>query len=340
MFRHSVHFVVYRRPMWPEIVGCAANSLTDSKISSIDLRAYESWVHLTFAHLKVAGFDVTISDYPRIDAINITNITRKNIIYRFPEPFYVVCRADGPDSIIANFVVDQNDIRRETSGRSWVPNWPQPGIIQRDLSRGNVIAVAAFKGYLPNIDRSIIDEETLSKLNSIGIEFRIDDFDAQGQCRWHDYSDVDIVIAVRNLTKYWTNTKPAAKLVNAWMADVPALLGPEPAYRTLRRSEDDYIEVRSGRDIFEAVARLKENPDVYRRMVENGRRRRHDFSKERTLDRWIALLNGPITTAFERWREKSRLERRIRRRIGFVGEEIVRQHHRYAIQRGPKLLDP
>lgn len=338
--RHPVHFVVRGQPLWPEIVSGALTDLTEARIAEINVTAYDCWVQLTYVYFRMAGLDVTISDYPRDDAINVTTIISENVIYRAPAPFYVACRADGPDSVVANVVLDQNDLRRETPSRNWVPIWPQPSILPRDPRRGDAIAVAAFKGFAASIDRSIVDDETVRSLRALGVAFRVDDFDAQGRCLWNDYSDVDLVVAIRNLTRYSIANKPASKLVNAWMAEAPALLGPEPAYRALRRSEDDYIEVRSGRDIVEAVARLKENPDIYRRMIENGRRRRGEFSKERVLERWIALLNGPIARAAERWRDMSGFEKNLRRRIGFVGERVVRQHHRYAIQRGPKLLDP
>jgi hypothetical protein len=47
---------------------------------------------------------------------------------------------------------------------------------------------------------------------------------------WHDYSTDDLVLAVRDLTEKDALVKPASKLVNAWIAGVPALLGPEPAF--------------------------------------------------------------------------------------------------------------
>lgn len=54
---------------------------------------------------------------------------------------------------------------------------------------------------------------------------------------WRDYSSVDVVLAARDAHPDLLLTKPASKLVNAWLAGCPALLGPEPAFQDLRRSE-------------------------------------------------------------------------------------------------------
>ena len=66
---------------------------------------------------------------------------------------------------------------------------------------------------------------------------------------------------MRDLTESDYFAKPASKLVNAWHAGVPALLGPEPAYQALRM-QFDYIEIRSPEDAIREVIRLKENPET------------------------------------------------------------------------------
>lgn len=46
------------------------------------------------------------------------------------------------------------------------------------------------------------------------------------QGEWHDYQHVDAVLAIRDCPPVVLATKPASKLINAWKAGVPALLGP------------------------------------------------------------------------------------------------------------------
>ena len=83
-------------------------------------------------------------------------------------------------------------------------------------------------------------------------------------------------------TPYWRSavcppivleTKPASKLVNAWAAGVPAMLGPEPAYRELRSSPLDFLETPAAEAVLDAIDRLRGEPGLYAAMAENGLRR-------------------------------------------------------------------
>ena len=103
---------------------------------------------------------------------------------------------------------------------------------------------------------------------------------------WPDFRQVDLLLAVRPEDRRLWTSKPASKLFNSWLAGVPALLGPEHAYRELRRSELDYLEVSSLAEAKAAVLRLLERPDLYQAMVENGRDRGAEFTAEATLSRW------------------------------------------------------
>ena len=58
---------------------------------------------------------------------------------------------------------------------------------------------------------------------------------------WWDYRDLDAILAVRDASPAKLRTKPASKLVNAWHAGCPALLGPEPAFEARRRSPLDFL---------------------------------------------------------------------------------------------------
>ena len=116
------------------------------------------------------------------------------------------------------------------------------------------------------------------ELRRRGIEYVIDAVEYRGvetdaaSLRWTDYSDVDLVLAVRPPIGTYTD-KPASKLYNAWRAGVPALLGPEPAFRELYTDPLDYVEVSTVEDALAAIDRLRAEPDLYRRMIDRGRRR-------------------------------------------------------------------
>ena len=62
---------------------------------------------------------------------------------------------------------------------------------------------------------------------------------------WHDFRDLDLHLAVRDLPEPMIRTKPATKLVHSWLTACPGLLGPEPSYRLWGTEGTDYFEVRT-----------------------------------------------------------------------------------------------
>src|SRR5262245_14056313 len=74
--------------------------------------------------------------------------------------------------------------------------------------------------------------------------------------RWHDYSNIDAIVAVRPLVNHQhvadsSDRKPASKLCKAWLAGVPAILSPEVTFQDIRRSELDYLEARNVPEIMQ-----------------------------------------------------------------------------------------
>ena len=116
---------------------------------------------------------------------------------------------------------------------------------------------------------------------------------------WHDYSDIDIVLAIRPKGRRsheingWT-TKPASKLINAWHAGVPSILSPDYAFMSERRSRLDFLVADSPAKAREALILLKENPNLYSDMVENGFERAKDFTVEEISSKWRNFLEDEI----------------------------------------------
>src|SRR6185503_14089279 len=86
-------------------------------------------------------------------------------------------------------------------------------------------------------------------LGSLGVEWIL----REKPTEWHDYSDLDLCLAVRGTSKVWIRTKPATKLFHAWISGCPALLGPEPAYQYWGEPGRDYLEVTDLTDALGAV---------------------------------------------------------------------------------------
>lgn len=157
-----------------------------------------------------------------------------------------------------------------------------------------------------------------SRLQEIGVGFRINESPAD----FRDYKDCDLVLAVRYLTATDFYAKLASKLVNAWHAGVPVLLGPEPAYQALRTTPLDYLEIRSPDEFIRGVIRLKESPELYRRMVENGFVRASEFTNERIIARWHEVLAGPVAEGFSVWDRRPALWKSLVRPTLFAGQAM------------------
>ena len=119
-------------------------------------------------------------------------------------------------------------------------------------------------------------------MENMGLHWRIVPPD-----QWHDYRRVDAIVAVRSFDAVETfDVKPASKLVNAWRAGVPAILVPESAYRAERESEIDYLEVSTMEETLDALKALKNSPDLYLQMVEQGKRRAQAFTPAHVAREW------------------------------------------------------
>ena len=263
-----------------------------------------AWVVQTYLRLRAAGHPVALaSAWPR-EGILVFSSKQRGVLrplVRTADPVVLVaCREDVGEAEIADFEVVQNgfSVDRETS--FFVPLWPQPGLVPRDPDRVGRIRSAAFKGFATNLHPAFASPEWANALAVRGIEWIADAAAYSGPQRaaeatgWESYRDIDLVVAVRPPDKKLHARKPATKLYNAWLAGVPAILGPEQAYRELRRSDLDYLEVKNVPEALAAVDRLIREPALYAAMVENGKRRAEEFTIEAIRKRWVDLLYRAI----------------------------------------------
>lgn len=179
----------------------------------------------------------------------------------------------------------QNGLMEETDLRKKIPHWPQPGLIPRDQARGDRLETIAYFGsdqYEPHFVKTEAFQEALRQ--------RKVRFVNRFQGTWHDYENVDAVLAIRDCPPVVLATKPASKLINAWKAGVPAILGPEPAYRELCVSPLDFLEASSAEAVLDSIDRLQQEPGLYRRMVEHGAKRAEAFHEGVLTKQWIDLL--------------------------------------------------
>jgi hypothetical protein len=341
MLSHIVHFSCPADLVWPELRDPAQVAVIDGdRLSGYSGGILNSWVVRTAYELRLRGASISIGPGLRRDAINLASVRDFGRRDRDPHAFVVIPRGDAHDPGLADFTIEQNFQRPETPRRASIAHWPQPGIVARNPARGTRIEVLTFKGRLLNLASAFRGQAFRDALSGLGIAFEIDAFEGlRGQHSWNDYHGADVVLAVRNMTLADARGKPASKLINAWFAEVPALLGPEPAFQELRRSELDFVEVRSPDEALKALRRLKETPALYQAIIDNGRLRREDFTEDKLAARWVEVLNGPVARAFERWKRQGRAAHVLRYGAMCLREPLSKRLYHKAIRQGARILE-
>jgi len=326
-----VNFVIDERRLWPEIKNGSIDQLTDDILAQRGKWACDNWVSIPYVYFRRAGFDVTTSARPIRGAINIVSGLDLGIRDRGVSPFIVACRADGHEPKLANYIFEQNNLRGGAPNVSWTPHVPQPGLIKRDPARGSLIETIAYMGALGNLDLSFRDDAFRKGLKALDVklELRVAQLDSDEPMLMHDYHDVDLVIAARKITTEDVKTKPASKLVNAWLAGAPALLGPEPAFMELYKSELDFLVVESPEDALSHIKMLQANPKRYEEMVANGVERAQLFSIDAILAQWVELLNGPVFDAFICWEDVSEVGKLRHWVAGAIGDKLAKRRAAY-----------
>ncbi|MGD1149260.1 MAG: glycosyltransferase [Thermoanaerobaculaceae bacterium] len=273
-------------------------------------RGKEVWILQTYLRLRRLGYPVALANtVPSRGLVVYHKEEQQLVLERLgpgAAPVLIAVRGDFRSADAADFEILQNGCFADGDRAFFIPHWPQPGLIRRDAARGTRVSRIAFKGYAGNLAADFRSAEFARFLRDNALEFACDAVvdDASDHpilADWHDYREVDVALALRPGRH---THKPASKLQNAWLAGVPAVLSPDSAYRELRRSPLDYLEARSVEEAKAAVLRLRSNPDLYRRMVENGRERARDFTVEKVTDRWVQLLFDTLPAAARRYPER------------------------------------
>lgn len=291
----DIFFVVpekYREKKWPDLLSIDKNfsleELAPRIISGIDC-----WVVLTglllkkYSKLSIKFVDKGISG--KICVYHYDNALIRNGVH---ESYSVVIRADRPPINLSDISIEQNPIIKNTKNVKYIPLWPQPGIIPRDKSRCAVVKKVAYVGNDQYVPEYIKDNQLQNYLRSIGI-----DFSYMVKGNWINYKEVDVLLAVREIPESVLLTKPASKLVNAWIAGVPIVLGREPAYRALRHSEFDYLEANNSEEVFSSIQKLSTDSQFYCEILKNSEFRRTEYSVEKIVKLWVDFfesINGDV----------------------------------------------
>lgn len=214
--------------------------------------------------------------------------------------FVVSVRNDRPAQSDAHCEVVHNPVVGELNPEGqlfFIPNYSQKNIVPRNHGqRGSIIENIVYSGRIHNLAPEFLAPEFGDWLHSHGMKLDI----RTDPETWTDYSDVDVIVAARDFHSNWIN-KPANKLVNAWWGEVPAILGPECAFQWYRKSELDYFEAHGMDDVKASLLKLKEQPELYQKMISNAQRRQQDVSDEFVTKEWVHTLEENIKPLVREW---------------------------------------
>lgn len=215
----------------------------------------------------------------------------------------------------------------------YMPPWPQVGLIPRDSGRGDSFTRIGYFGYDNNLDPAFAAAEFQAQMAELGLQFHIPPPSA-----WHDFSTVDAVVAIRKFGRDdpFLN-KPSLKLFNAWLADVPAVLGHETAYRHDGKPGVDYLEATTPADVLSALRNLKLDVAQRHAMVAQGRLAVEPYKPASTVARWGRLIDAVLRPLDQAYAPPS-TRRALKAITGPVLERLLwRQAGRFPRRPSPML---
>jgi hypothetical protein len=273
-----------------------------------------SWTIQTYMNLRQAGLGCELlSEIPPSGIVISHSDFWPPNAYPKRKQFFVEIKPDrGKKLHTPQFTICQSqydpifdDPTLKVSHAAVIGYWPQPGLIRRANTRGRLIRTAAFMG---NRENFLSQKDLLaSELAKRNIMFR---FPPRSQ--WNDYSDIDLVVAVRDQSSFLPSAKvhkrverkPPNKLINAWLARVPAILSPEPSYLLLKKSRLDFLDASDINEILKAVDELISSPELYQKIVQNAEMRAADYGIDSVVEQWKNLIDKRLDPLYRQWQAK------------------------------------
>lgn len=258
----------------------------------------QGWIYQTWSQLNGRA-DIELTDRLPDSGVIVAMSNSLHTDFRANDSQFVVAvAADYEPHPGAQLQILQNRAAKLPHS-VYLPHWPMPGLIPRDPARGDRFETLAFFGAPENLAPGIAETKWP------GLNLRI-----PPPKEWHDFSEVDAVIGVRDFTRSTHPRKPATKLYNAWLAGAIFLAGRDAAVIGERRSELDFIEVHSLAEMAAAVERLRKNPELRRAMMANALERAKEISPAATRARWLDLITKKLPQEAAKWKQRSSLSRR------------------------------
>jgi hypothetical protein len=264
------------------------------------------WTLQTYLWLKEEGFPCELAKTHPSEGIVVSHKDFLDEIQKPTKSTLLVClKSDRRPHRYAQAHIVQNPedrvprIQEQLVKSFFVPHWVQPLLVPRAVERGDRFENIGYVGSAIELDSLFQQQSWHDTLKGMGFDWML----ATTSDTWSDYSALDALVALRkcNSTSEDFTFKPATKLYNAWHAGIPAILGVESAYRAERKSDLDYLEAESPEEVIRALERLRNDKDLRKEMVRNGRMRALETRPENIVKIWEGFLTHVAIPAYKRW---------------------------------------
>ncbi len=267
-----------------------------------------NWIYQTWALLISSGTRCyALLDNPNTEGIMIALSISASHALKMPNtPFFVDVVADSTPHPAAHLHLVQNKAyAKRLPNAIFMPHWSHPGLVPRDPNRGDRFENLCFYGHSKNLARELQTKEWRQRLkNELGIQLHLPSVE-----HWHDYSQTDGIIAIRDFSNSPHWNKPGTKLYNAWLAGVPFIGGRDSAYAAEGRPDVDYLVATSPEEVFQHLRHLKENASLRSALVEQGSVAAKEVTREAILERWRELVEKKLPSLAHQWEQKTKRQR-------------------------------
>ncbi len=299
-----------------------ALSLNDEVDLLTQTRGLECWINITFFYLKNSKIPFEIK---LVNEIPVEGLILFHKGY-FPKDFrpnskqYFICiQADYGRHRYAQMHIVQNpyqsfnlfvnnrllsDYLFSYTSTDFIPLWPQPCLIPRDLSRKYSIQNVNFFGN---------PQETLPglniEMNSFFEKRKLNFIPKYNIYQWHDYQATDIVLSIRSFSKKEFYHKPLSKLVNGVLAGSIIIAGDESSATYFKKHfYPELLTISNISELQRSIDYIINNSESSFQAISKAKNRIAPFLKDALVNKWVQSLCKAIDQ-YNRWLRTSQLNR-------------------------------